>query len=1087
MEVKCSKKDKCEIIKRSTWAGKDADMIFVNVPEHKSDKYTQERPYESYVVLDSAFDGGGIQFGVSFDMTVCEYDNFRSIVLECGRKRLDIEFSENAQIYFAKKSTNLTYEIDRWYHIEILFGKEAVLLIDGKPIAKEKFTTDKISGIALKMVAYPTYGPILESSLGICNLKYDFGEFETEDIVIEYENYRSNIASDDIEAAIAAVTWDKIAVMDNGSTEIKHSLNFFESGYKDIDIHFYSDNHNAVTSSGRVIRPKSSEGNAKVHITAIISDRNKSVAKTFDAIVLAKEKFEDPKYMSDEEFFGVYEKGKWLTESKLDYEKLPEVGKCVEKGDYEGAKEKLWQHFSGKDYGEDRNAVYSEYDKMYAEEILNQFQQLQQGYCMGVFDSNEANAKINASLIKPNASLTISLRALYNESTEFILRKKPVLRVITDKCVHEYPTEDMAMIRAGDGRDKCFDGEECAVRMYGEFLGNGTSYVFLKFRVFGIEDGENIEDARITLHGSVKPEYAGRKRLVAVKEFSSDWDSKTIKFSDNYFNTYSYQGLTDKNVWSRPPYADGEYQWQISRFPFYNTILNEYDKTGNDELLYGLQKNIENAIMSFGGFRSKNSRYTYYEGGIRGGYTRTLDASGKFSVWISVLPYLMKSKYCTSEFATAFLKSIWDTMNYLLTNCDRGMGNWTEFIFKGILFSADKIGEFRREFNGEDWTDSCLDTYEKTVVGCFFEDGSYREGNSGYCQTALDNYIRVKNKFADLGIDVSENYNNTVHKNAYYCANLFTADGSSIKYGDCINYRREEYNDWNVICNMFDDDELRYIVTYGTEGKKPKSTMYHSPDSRLTVMRSDFGREAAYLFTDVRGGGGHSHCDENSIILSAYGRTLLSDSGVFSYTADDPFRIWGLSTRAHNTVEIDGKNQMKFTMANEVPQGTVHKVYDDEKISVVSQSSFAYAEVEHKRTITFVKPDVFIVEDELIVGDGKEHEYDILWHFMPGVNPTINNGICETSFENDVNIKIIMPKNSSGKISDGYIDLSYGQVEKNKYLCCRINEKSDAKAVTVLIPERKGVSRNVTAEFEDGRIIIKENENVIFNGRSGKW
>jgi uncharacterized heparinase superfamily protein len=76
------------------------------------------------------------------------------------------------------------------------------------------------------------------------------------------------------------------------------------------------------------------------------------------------------------------------------------------------------------------------------------------------------------------------------------------------------------------------------------------------------------------------------------------------------------------------------------------------------------------------------------------------------------------------------------------------------------------------------------------------------------------------------------------------------------------------------------------------------------------------GRGGDYLVCDAGPIGpdyqpGHAHGDLFSFELSFGGRRVVSDSGVHGYE-DDPLRAWCRSTRAHNTVEIDGQSQCEF-------------------------------------------------------------------------------------------------------------------------------------------------------------------------------
>ncbi len=56
---------------------------------------------------------------------------------------------------------------------------------------------------------------------------------------------------------------------------------------------------------------------------------------------------------------------------------------------------------------------------------------------------------------------------------------------------------------------------------------------------------------------------------------------------------------------------------------------------------------------------------------------------------------------------------------------------------------------------------------------------------------------------------------------------------------------------------------------------------------------------------------GHAHADLLSFELSFAGRRVIVDAGVHGYDGD-PLRAWCRSTRAHNTVEIDGEDQCEL-------------------------------------------------------------------------------------------------------------------------------------------------------------------------------
>jgi uncharacterized heparinase superfamily protein len=78
---------------------------------------------------------------------------------------------------------------------------------------------------------------------------------------------------------------------------------------------------------------------------------------------------------------------------------------------------------------------------------------------------------------------------------------------------------------------------------------------------------------------------------------------------------------------------------------------------------------------------------------------------------------------------------------------------------------------------------------------------------------------------------------------------------------------------------------------------------------------------------------GHAHGDIFSFELSLEGHRVIVDTGVFGYEADE-LRSYCRSTRAHNTVEVEGQDQCEFWAAFRVarrgrPRDVVWSELDD--------------------------------------------------------------------------------------------------------------------------------------------------------------
>lgn len=134
----------------------------------------------------------------------------------------------------------------------------------------------------------------------------------------------------------------------------------------------------------------------------------------------------------------------------------------------------------------------------------------------------------------------------------------------------------------------------------------------------------------------------------------------------------------------------------------------------------------------------------------------------------------------------------------------------------------------------------------------------------------------------------------------------------------------------------------------------------------------------------------HAHADCLSFILAVDGERLIVDPGVTTYEPGSQ-RDWERSTAAHNTIEIDGRNQTEVWggfRAGRLARATIHETGERDGQLVVVASHDGYRSLpgspEHRRTF-LVSPEVVVIEDELS-GDGV-HLVGSRLRLTPGSEP----------------------------------------------------------------------------------------------------
>ncbi len=174
---------------------------------------------------------------------------------------------------------------------------------------------------------------------------------------------------------------------------------------------------------------------------------------------------------------------------------------------------------------------------------------------------------------------------------------------------------------------------------------------------------------------------------------------------------------------------------------------------------------------------------------------------------------------------------------------------------------------------------------------------------------------------------------------------------------------------------------------------QPPAPSRSFPVGGYAVMRGSWGTEGYYLAMDCGPFGywlspGHGHADALTIELHALGYPQIVDSGVYSFHLGNEWRNAFRSTRAHNTVTVDGQDQSLLLDGWHVwhpASTTLHRWATGAGFDYADASHDGYhrapRRIIHRRQVFFVKPEYWIVLDSLS-GNGR-HQFDLHFHLMP--------------------------------------------------------------------------------------------------------
>lgn len=417
------------------------------------------------------------------------------------------------------------------------------------------------------------------------------------------------------------------------------------------------------------------------------------------------------------------------------------------------------------------------------------------------------------------------------------------------------------------------------------------------------------------------------------------------------------------------------------------------------------------------------------------------------------------------------------------------------------LFIAGLI--FRDQPCGARWLDEGARLLWTQADQQILPDGVYAELSSYYHCYALDFYLQAL-VLADWNqFPVPARVRQKVVDMLRFLMHVTRPDGTIALLGDddggrAVALRQRTYRSFNdALCAgavMFHKPDFKYKAgafseeTFWLLGKEawdaydalestpPAETHLFCPDAGYNIQRSGWGPLDSHLIFDFGGlgmsTGGHAHADALSIALFSNGRELLVDPGTFAYNGKTDWRKYFRSTRAHNTVTIDGRDQSEgagtFCWKSKI--SSTHE-FDHEPHASASPVEYLEAEhdgysrlpdkIVHRRRLIHVPGEYWILADDFR-GSGR-HTFDFNFHFGKHVtSSTLEHdedatvmwsegaGLLVASFVSEPSTAdLIQGRNEP---IEGWVSHGYGALEPSTALRVSMTGSASAASITLLAP-----------------------------------
>ena len=159
---------------------------------------------------------------------------------------------------------------------------------------------------------------------------------------------------------------------------------------------------------------------------------------------------------------------------------------------------------------------------------------------------------------------------------------------------------------------------------------------------------------------------------------------------------------------------------------------------------------------------------------------------------------------------------------------------------------------------------------------------------------------------------------------------------------------------------------------------------------------------------------GHAHSDTFNFILYANDKPLIVDTGISTYEKNEQ-RQTERSTKAHNTVEIDGQNQSDVWGGFRVAKrARVTKLKETKNLISATHDGYKDINCYHNRTFIFLEKEIFITDK--IIGNKKGNAY---LHFRPDIKVKLDKQFVKGNFgyilfDENAKISLTTYKHASG-------------------------------------------------------------------------
>jgi autotransporter-associated beta strand protein len=485
-----------------------------------------------------------------------------------------------------------------------------------------------------------------------------------------------------------------------------------------------------------------------------------------------------------------------------------------------------------------------------------------------------------------------------------------------------------------------------------------------------------------------------------------DWRNPTTNISfdqaaadTQIAGTFSFAGYTQTFPngdvdWLYSPTPTAQWVSLINRMNFWPNFGNTYWGTGNESYTLAWARQLRSWITLCPLPTGTQSILAPWA---------TIQAAERMRTWPDTFLRFILSPSLTDENVVLYLKSSIENTRYLRENSISGAMNFNidAWELNGIYTTATLFPELNEAAEWRSYAVAQMNTQKQLQ---FYPDGVHIELSPRYHIGTLE-FIKGIYELASLNnrlADLPAGYITSTEK-AYEFVLYHSAPSRLLPpFNDCGSANEDSRTYLQDAYTLF-PNRTDFLWTSGG-GTKPAKTSWNFPYAGYADMRSSWETNANFLCFDAGplGSSSHRHEDKLNIVLWAYGREMLFDSGGGSYESSI-WRTWGTSSYSHNCITVDGLDQeggdgsYAATDADYQSQAPINMRWESGALHDFAAGTYnrGYGgnynnrPAAQTRRVLFVKPDIYLVADTMVPSNTASHTYQARWHLL-STNTTLD-------------------------------------------------------------------------------------------------